>query len=100
MPETVRLAQMELVQQRVEGIHGIEFHAFHAAKAVEDDVERTFGGDFGIELFERTGGGVAGIGKTGLARGLTLVIEFAKAGARHEDFAAHLEEWRSPRGKG
>ncbi len=56
---------------------------------IHKDVQRPFGGYLGIELADRAGCGVAGVGKQRLAGLLSLRVqgvEFIKA---HEDFSAH-----------
>ena len=41
----------------------IDIHAFGCAGSVENNSERTLRRDFGIEMLERTGGGISWIGK-------------------------------------
>ena len=64
------------------------------SSAIEDDVERALGDNFGIELIERTGGGVARVGEHFLAGGFALGIQFFKACLGHENFAADFEHGR------
>jgi hypothetical protein len=59
--------------------------------AVKDDVERALGNDLGVELFKRTGGGVARIGEKFLAGGFALDVQFFKSGERQKDFTADFE---------
>ena len=71
---------------------GIEVAA--GAEPVAPDREGAFGGQGGIELADRAGGGVAGIGEGRLAgRGAALVQRF-EVGDRQVDLAADFDQLR------
>jgi hypothetical protein len=64
------------------------------SEAVEADCEGARGDGAGIEEFEGAGGGVAGVGEGGLARGDHLVAHALEAVVGEIDFAADLEGGR------
>ena len=71
----------------------IFFEAWGVARStLAGGIERAFGDNFGVELFERAGGGVARIGKHFLAGGFALGIQFFKTGARQENLLADFEQ--------
>ena len=55
--------QSKLFEQRKNFGMKIDIHAFGCAGSVENNSERTLRRDFGIEMLERTGGGISWIGK-------------------------------------
>ena len=68
--------------------------ALHLAQTIGKEAQRALGGDAGVELAQRAGGGVARVHK-GLAALLTLALVQALEGvAPHIDLAAHLQHRR------
>ena len=55
-------------------------------------MQRTGGGDGGVELAQRSGGGVARVGKGLAARGILAGVEGGEIGMGHVDLAPHLQQ--------
>ena len=66
---------------------GGERAALRQLEVEHSDVQPPLGGDLGIELAERAGGGVAGVGHEGLALDLTAGIDLLEHAAGHVDLA-------------
>ena len=64
------------------------------AEPVGVEPQRAAGGDLRVELAERAGGGVARVGKRGLARFFAPAVEREEVVAAHIDLAAHLQDGR------
>ena len=64
------------------------------AAAVGDDVEAALGDDARVELLERAGRGVAGVGERLLAGLDDGAVHALELGGRHVDFAADFEHAR------
>ena len=80
MPSTVRIVRA----------------APHLASAVREEAQPPTGRDLRIEVLQRPGRRVAGVGEFRLARGLALLVDPLELGVRHEDLAPHLEQaWRT-----
>ena len=62
--------------------------------AVAPDRQRARGGQLGVELADRAGGGVARVGEGRLARLGALLVERGEGRQRQVDLAAHLEQRR------
>jgi hypothetical protein len=62
-----------------------------AAEAVGEESERASGDDFRIELFEGSGGSVAGVREGGEAGFVALLVHSGERGVRHEDLAADFQ---------
>src|SRR5258707_5807014 len=60
------------------------------AERVAEELERPPGGDLGIELAQRAGGGVARIGEDRLAPGLARLVHREEGRLLHIDLAAYL----------
>ena len=71
---------------------GCQGGAVISAEAVGEECERALGDDFRVELFEGTGGGVAGVGEGRQARLVAFGVHRGEGGVRHENFAAHFED--------
>ena len=76
----------------MELVLGFQRRAVVGAEAVGEEGERALGDDFRVELFERAGGGVAGVGEGGQAGLVALGVERGEGFVRHEDLAADFEE--------
>ena len=68
--------------------------AGHGTKAVAEDCQWSFGGDAGVELSQRSSGGIAGVGKGGGAALFQFPIPFLKGFLVNIDLAANLEKLR------
>jgi hypothetical protein len=62
-----------------------------SAEAVGEEGEGACGDDFRIELFECSGGGVAGVREGGQAGFVALLVHVGEGGVRHEDLAADFQ---------
>ena len=71
---------------------GIE--AAGGAEAVAPDRERAFGGQGGVELADRAGGGVARVGEGRLAGRGAAFVQRLEVGDRQVDLAAHFDQLR------
>src|SRR5690606_14846745 len=67
------------------------------APGVSEEAEWTAGGDFWVELAERTGGGIAWIGEHLLAGRCLGSIQLLKVSMREIDLAAHIYDLREIR---
>ena len=71
----------------------IDIDAFDGAGSIKNHPERSPRGHFGIELLERTGGGVTRIGKQGQTSRFALFVQFLEAGLIQISFAADFENF-------
>ena len=65
--------------------------ATDAARVVDDDIQRTFGGNARVELLQGTGAGVPRIRESLEPGGLLTSVELDEALARHVRLASHLK---------
>ena len=72
----------------------LQSQTFVRASAVKDDAERSGRDDGGIELLQRTGGSVAGIGKTRQALFRPVSVQLFEPPLFHENFTADFENCR------
>ena len=80
---------------------GGEALALYALDVENQNIEPSFGCDFGIELPQRAGCRIARIGEERFAVFLSCAVERFKAAARHIDLSAHLQKReRFGQGKG
>ena len=79
------------------GLGGSSAALRHGRRPYNNDVQRAFGHDAGIELLERAGGGVARVGEGFLAGGFALGVEFFETSFGEINFAAHFEQRRKRR---
>ena len=70
-------------------------HGAHLAPGISEKAERPRGGDRGVELTQRTGGGVARIDIKLLAGFRLALVEREEGRLGHVDFAAHLAHRRN-----
>ena len=70
---------------------GFQQRAVVSAEAVGEEGKWALGDDFRVELFERAGGGVAGIGEGRQAGLVALGVERGEGLVRHEDLAADFQ---------
>ena len=69
---------------------------FPGAGPVKDDTERAFRGQRRVELFERTGGGIARICKQRQTCLASLLVQLCEAAFVHVNLTAHFEYFRGP----
>ena len=70
----------------------LELDALARADGVEHGADRALRDEARVELFERAGGGVAGVGKGLLAGGGELGVQRLEILRRHVGLAAHFEQ--------
>ena len=68
--------------------------SLRVSEAVDEDVERPLGGHARVELPQRSGGRVAGVGVGIEALFLPALVELGELGLREKDLAARLESCR------
>ena len=69
-------------------------HVAHFAPGVGEETERARGGDGGVLLAQRAGGGIARIDVELTARRFLALVQFKKRLLGHIDLAAHLADFR------
>src|SRR5260221_7889775 len=87
-PPSVQLLQESVMAIRLMG------PILDFAKSIGEELQRTASGDLGIKLPHTAGGGIAGIGKDGIAGFLAFSIQTGEALARHIDLTADLDQRR------
>ncbi len=70
------------------------FHALHVENVVDEQVERSLRGDLGIELAQRTGGGISWIGKRLLPGLEQPLVQLLEGRDPHNHLASDGEERR------
>src|SRR6266567_866718 len=69
--------------------------ALELSDTIKNNIQRSFGDDSRVKLFERAGGRVSRIGKWFLARGFAFGIEFLETGFGEINLAPHLHQVRT-----
>ena len=80
-----------LAQPREPLAVGLELESLDRTDSVAPDRQRPCGGELGVELADRAGGGVARVGEGRLTSGGARLVQLREVRARQVDLAAHLE---------
>ena len=71
----------------------IHIHSFGRAGPVKNNAERTFCNDRGIQMLQRSSGGISRICEERQARLISFLIQFFEAAFMHVNLAPHLENF-------